>query len=163
MRCRFLWARVKAEAERELMARFDAVCWRPGAIDGKAPEGLPWYYALARRPLFVLLSPFRALYIKNRDTGRAMLQATREGMRGRIVENREIRDLNPCVPGEFTLPSAYYVTTVTPRTVYRGSEEGTLPLVPGRWYLIPDTVTDRHPELIRDPAPVARAVRLSRT
>jgi len=90
---RFLWARVKAEAERELMTRFDAVCWRPGAIDGKAPEGLPWYYALARRPVFVLLSPFRALYIKNRDIGRAMLQATREGMRGRILENREIRSL----------------------------------------------------------------------
>jgi uncharacterized protein YbjT (DUF2867 family) len=88
---RFMWARVKAEAE--LLARFDAVCWRPGAIDGKAPDGLPWYYALARRPLFVLLSPFRALYIKNRDIGRAMLQATREGLRGRILENREIRDL----------------------------------------------------------------------
>jgi uncharacterized protein YbjT (DUF2867 family) len=90
---RFMWARVKGEAERELMARFDAVCRRPGAIDGKAPEGLPWYYALARRPLFVLLSPFRSLYIKNRDIGRAMLQATREGLRGRILENREIRDL----------------------------------------------------------------------
>jgi uncharacterized protein YbjT (DUF2867 family) len=90
---RFMWARVKAEAERELMTRFDAVCWRPGAIDGAPPENLPWYYAMARGPLFVLLRPFRGLYIKAEDIGRAMLLATREGMRGRILENRGIRDL----------------------------------------------------------------------
>jgi uncharacterized protein YbjT (DUF2867 family) len=90
---RFMWARVKAEAERELMTRFAAVCWRPGAIDGAPPENLPWYYAMARGPLFVLLRPFRGLYIKGEDIGRAMLVATREGVRGRILENREIRDL----------------------------------------------------------------------
>ncbi|HEX4497736.1 MAG TPA: epimerase [Thermoanaerobaculia bacterium] len=90
---RLMWARVKAETERELIARFDAVCWRPGAIDGDPPAGLPWYYAMARGPLFVLLRPFRGLYVQSEDIGRAMLLATREGMRGRILENREIRDL----------------------------------------------------------------------
>jgi uncharacterized protein YbjT (DUF2867 family) len=90
---RLMWARVKAETERDLISRFDAVCWRPGAIDGAPPENLPWYYAMARGPLFVLLRPFRSLYVKGEDIGRAMLVAAREGMRGRIVENREIRDL----------------------------------------------------------------------
>ena len=39
----------------------------------------------------VLLRPFRSLYVTGDDIGRAMLQATRERLRGRIVENAEIR------------------------------------------------------------------------
>jgi len=70
--------------------------------------------------------------------------------------------LNPCVPGEFTTPDAYYINSATPRIVYRGSNEGTLPLVTGRWYLIPSGVVDRNPNLSRDPVPVARAPRLIR-
>jgi hypothetical protein len=75
-------------------------------------------------------------------------------------DERDLLALNPCVPGEFTLPDAYYVNSGSPRIVYRGTLEGTLPLVAGRWYLIPDDVLDRHPALRRDSVPVARAPRL---
>jgi uncharacterized protein YbjT (DUF2867 family) len=89
---RFMWARVKAETERELMALGDAVCWRPAAIDGAPSDNAPRAYKVLR-PLFRLLKPFRSLYISGEDLGRAMLQATAERMRGRIVENAEIRDI----------------------------------------------------------------------
>jgi uncharacterized protein YbjT (DUF2867 family) len=89
---RFMWARVKAEAERDLIAEIDAVCWRPAAIDGQPSRSEPWLFK-ALRPLFRLLRPFRGLYVQGEDLGRAMLQATAEGLRGRILENREIRDL----------------------------------------------------------------------
>ncbi len=74
----------------------------------------------------------------------------------------EIADLNPCVPGEFTLPDGLYLNTATPRVVYGGTAEGTLPLVSGRWYLVPMGTVSRHPDLSRDPVSVARAVRLTR-
>ena len=89
---RFMWARVKAETERELIARFDAVCWRPASIDGEPSESEPRLYRNLR-PVFRLLKGFRGLYVEGQDIGRAMLLATREGLRGRIVSNREIRDL----------------------------------------------------------------------
>lgn len=78
------------------------------------------------------------------------------------LDDREMNDLNPCVPGEFTLDEAYYVNTATPRVVYRGTAEGTLPMVAGRWYLIPQDILARYSTLTRDTAPVARAVRLTR-
>ena len=87
---RMLWARVKGETERELIERFGAVCWRPGAIDGEASEHGPWLYG-AIRPLFRLLKPFRNLYVSGEDLGRAMLEGAAEGFRSRIVENAEIR------------------------------------------------------------------------
>jgi hypothetical protein len=74
----------------------------------------------------------------------------------------DLRDLNPCVPGEFTVPQSYYVNTATPHVVYRGTEEGTLPMVSGRWFLIPGTITARVPKVIENTVPVARAVRLTR-
>jgi hypothetical protein len=74
----------------------------------------------------------------------------------------EILDLNPCVPGEFTLPDTFYLNTATPRVVYKGTSEGSLPLVSGRWYLIPGSAAGKHPELKRDAVPVARAARLAR-
>ena len=89
---RMMWARVKAEAERDLLSAVDAVCWRPGFIDGATSASAPRLYQ-AVRPLFRLLRGFRSLYVTGDDIGRAMLQATAEGMRGRIVENAEIRGL----------------------------------------------------------------------
>lgn len=76
------------------------------------------------------------------------------------VDEAEMLELSPCVPGEFTLQSAYYVNTGSPRIVYRGTEEGTLPLVAGKWYFIPSDTLDRHPELRRNTVSVARAPRL---
>jgi uncharacterized protein YbjT (DUF2867 family) len=90
---RFMWARVKAETERDLMAEVDAVCWRPAAIDGVPSRSEPRLFKIARPVLRVLLSPFRGLYVKGEDIGRAMLRATADGLRGRIVENAEIRDI----------------------------------------------------------------------
>jgi len=89
---RFMWARVKAETERELMKAVDAVCWRPAAIDGAPSDNAPRAYKVLR-PLFRVLKPFRSLYISGEDLGRAMLRATIEGMRGRVIENAEIRDM----------------------------------------------------------------------
>lgn len=88
---RIMWSRVKAEAERELMDLAGAVCYRPGAIDGEPTGSKAWYAPL--RPLFKVFSPFRGLYVKGEDLGRAMLQGTRERLRKRILENSEIRDL----------------------------------------------------------------------
>jgi nucleoside-diphosphate-sugar epimerase len=88
----FMWARVKAETERDLLAITNTVCWRPAAIDGMPPADEPWLYR-AVRPLARLLSPLRDAYVSGGDIGRAMLQAHVEGIRGRIIENREIRDL----------------------------------------------------------------------
>jgi uncharacterized protein YbjT (DUF2867 family) len=89
---RFMWARVKAETERDLLATTAALCWRPASIDGMASTSEPALYRLAR-PMMRLLKPFRSLYISGEDLGRAMLQAHAERIIGRIVENPEIRDL----------------------------------------------------------------------
>jgi uncharacterized protein YbjT (DUF2867 family) len=89
---RMMWARVKAETERDLIASVNAVCWRPAFIDGETSQSGPRLYQ-AIRPLFRLLRGFRNLYVTGEDIGRAMLRATAEGIRGRIIENAEIRDL----------------------------------------------------------------------
>ncbi len=92
MSSRFLWARVKAETENDLMALVNAVCWRPAFIDGESSNSSPRLYR-ALRPLFRLLKPFRSFYVNGQDLGRAMLKATLENIRGRAMENAEIRDL----------------------------------------------------------------------
>jgi uncharacterized protein YbjT (DUF2867 family) len=88
---RMMWARVKAETERDLGNVIDSVCWRPAFIDGADSPSQPRIYQ-ALRPVFRILSPFRGLYVTGEDIGRAMLQAAEENMRGRTIENREIRD-----------------------------------------------------------------------
>jgi uncharacterized protein YbjT (DUF2867 family) len=87
---RFMWARVKAEAERDLIDLVQAVCWRPAFIDGESSRHARGFYR-GLRPFFRVLRPFRSLYVAGDDIGYSMLQATRERLRGRIVENREIR------------------------------------------------------------------------
>ena len=89
---RFMWARVKAETERDLIDLIGAVCWRPGAVDAAPSPSTPRIYGLVR-PFFPLLRPIRSLYVTGEDLGRAMLQATVEKQRARVIENREIRDL----------------------------------------------------------------------
>lgn len=87
---RMMWARVKAEAERDLIGLAGAVCWRPAFIDGEDSRNSPRLYQ-ALRPAFRLLRGLRGLYVAGEDIGRAMIQATRDGVRGRIIENAEIR------------------------------------------------------------------------
>ena len=89
---RMMWARVKGETERELIALVNAVCWRPGFIDTPTSESEPRLYRTLK-PVFRLLKPFRRLYVRGEDLGRAMLQTTVAGVRGRVIENPEIRDI----------------------------------------------------------------------
>jgi uncharacterized protein YbjT (DUF2867 family) len=88
---RFMWARVKGETERDLISEVGAVCWRPAAIDGVPSRSEPRLFKVLR-PLLRVLSPFRNLYVKGEDLGRAMLLGAAEDLRGRILENRDIRD-----------------------------------------------------------------------
>ncbi|MEO5928292.1 MAG: hypothetical protein ABIR47_00025 [Candidatus Kapaibacterium sp.] len=89
---RMMWSRVKGATERELISDFGAVCWRPAFIDGENSENGLWLYNTLR-PIFRVLKPFRGLYIAGRDLGNAMIQATIEGMRGQILENRDFHPL----------------------------------------------------------------------
>jgi hypothetical protein len=90
---RQMWARVKGETERDLIAFNEAVCWRPAAIDGVPSAREPLIFKIARPILRVVFGPFRGLYVKGEDIGRAMMEATKQDLRGRIVENVELRDL----------------------------------------------------------------------
>jgi uncharacterized protein YbjT (DUF2867 family) len=90
---RFMWARVKAEAERDLVAQFDAVCWRPASIDGMPSASEPWSYKALRPVARLMLKPFRSLYVTGEDIGLAMLQAATDGARRRVFENAAIRDM----------------------------------------------------------------------
>jgi uncharacterized protein YbjT (DUF2867 family) len=87
---RLTWARVKGQTEKELIELINAVCWRPAFIDG-ADTG-PQLFKAAR-PVLRLFKPFKSLYVSGEDLGHAMLQATIEGMRGKIIENEQIREL----------------------------------------------------------------------
>lgn len=91
---RYMWARVKAETERDLLATGRAVnCWRPAAIDGPPSTSEPTAAKLARPVARILFGPLRSLYVKASDIGVAMIAATEAGIRGRTFENAEIRDL----------------------------------------------------------------------
>jgi nucleoside-diphosphate-sugar epimerase len=89
---RMFWSRVKAQTEHDLIELVEADCWRPAFIDAKPSPSLPKLYA-AFFPLGRLLKPFPKLYIHGYDLGRAMLQATTEKLRRRIIENPEIRQI----------------------------------------------------------------------
>jgi uncharacterized protein YbjT (DUF2867 family) len=89
----WMWARVKAEAERDLIAEVDATCWRPAMIDGTPAAPMPKLAEMMRPMLRAVFSRFRSMYIVSDDIGRAMLHATGQQLRGRIFENAEIRDL----------------------------------------------------------------------
>jgi uncharacterized protein YbjT (DUF2867 family) len=88
---RLMWARVKGEAERDLMARFGATCWRPMGVGAAPSATTPWAFYLAR-PFFPIMRLFPRLFVEGEDLGRAMLQATAEGVHGRIIESAEIHD-----------------------------------------------------------------------
>lgn len=74
------------------MTLVGATCWRPAFIDTDPSDSGPRLLQLLR-PLFRLLKPFPSLYVYGQDLGRAMLQATVENMRGRVIENAEMREI----------------------------------------------------------------------
>ena len=86
------WSKVKGQTENELIELVGANCWRPAFIDAEPSASLPKTYALLR-PALRLMKPFRSLYVKGEDLGRAMLEATQEDLRGRVIENAEIREM----------------------------------------------------------------------
>jgi NAD dependent epimerase/dehydratase family len=89
---RMFWSQVKAQVELDLISLIQADCWRPAFIDAKPSSSLPKLYAILH-PIGRLLKPFPSLYIHGHDLGRAMLQATVESLRSRIIENAEIRQI----------------------------------------------------------------------
>ena len=89
---RYLWSRVKAQTEHDLIELVGADCWRPAFIDAKPSPTQPKLYVLLN-PLGRLFKPFPKLYVHGHDLGCAMLQATVENLRGRIIENPEIRQI----------------------------------------------------------------------
>jgi hypothetical protein len=89
---RTFWSKVKGQTENELMEMVGADCWRPAFIDAEPSASLPKMYAVLR-PALRLLRPFRSFYIAGEDLGRAMLEATKENLRRRVIENAEIREL----------------------------------------------------------------------
>jgi len=89
---RTFWSLVKGQTENELMEQVGAICWRPAFIDAKPSGSLPKLYAVLG-PFLRALKPFRSLYVAGQDLGRAMLEATQENLRQRVVENAEIRAL----------------------------------------------------------------------
>ena len=89
---RTFWSKVKGQTENELMELVGADCWRPGFIDAEPSASLQKAYSFLR-PALRLLRPFHSLYVAGEDLGRAMLEATRESLRRRVIENVEIREL----------------------------------------------------------------------
>jgi hypothetical protein len=89
---RQMWARVKAESENNLIERYGAVCWRPGAIDASRTEGWPFFYPAVIRTMRWIY-PSRRYYVRGEDLGSAMLEVASEHARSRIVENPEIRQI----------------------------------------------------------------------
>ncbi len=89
---RMMWARVKAETEQDLMALMPSVAWRPSVIGGDPSARTPKILKILH-PVFSLLKPFPNLYVTGEDIGRAMIQATIEKIRGRVIENVEIREI----------------------------------------------------------------------
>jgi hypothetical protein len=89
---RMFWSQVKAQVELDLIKLVEANCYRPAFIDAKPSSTLPKLYA-ALHPIGRLLKPFPSLYVHGHDLGRAMLQATVEKLRNRIIENAEIRQI----------------------------------------------------------------------
>ncbi|MGB7438898.1 MAG: hypothetical protein WBW49_26050, partial [Candidatus Acidiferrum sp.] len=61
-------------------------------IDAKPSASIPRIYTWLL-PIGKLLKPFPGMYVDGRDLGRAMLQATIEKIRSRVIENREIREI----------------------------------------------------------------------
>jgi uncharacterized protein YbjT (DUF2867 family) len=89
---RMFWSRVKAQTEHDLIELVGADCWRPAFIDAKPSASLPRIYALFF-PLGRLFKAFPRFYVHGHDVALAMLQATLEGLRGRVFENPEIREI----------------------------------------------------------------------
>ncbi|MCB9734893.1 MAG: epimerase [Deltaproteobacteria bacterium] len=94
-RSRFMWARVKGDAELALRALDPplggVVCWRPGYIHPREPGAV----MRAIYPAFRLIP---GASVRATELGRAMVRATLDGLREGTLENRAIRRLAAAAP-----------------------------------------------------------------
>ncbi len=92
---RFMWARIKGEAERDLsaMGLGGAVHYRPGLIVGQGSMKSRYVMEKLLRPLEFVYRPFQSISIRTDEFAQAMLQATVECLTDAILENRDLRVL----------------------------------------------------------------------
>ena len=83
-----------------------------------------------------------------------------EWLSGYGLTPSEIERLLPTVPGTMTSTRCFYVNSMLPRHIFRGREQGSLPLTAGRWFLIPLEIVESFPKLWANPVPPAAAVSL---
>ena len=76
------------------------------------------------------------------------------------LSETEIGRILPTVPGGLTGPRYYYVNSMLPKRIFRGRDQGSLPLTSGRWFLIPLEIVEAHPKLSESPLLPAAAVSL---
>jgi hypothetical protein len=74
------------------------------------------------------------------------------------LDRPEIGRLLPTVPGTLTSPRCFYVNSMLPKHIFRGREQGSLPLTAGRWFLIPLEIVRAFPKLWESTLPPAAAV-----
>lgn len=92
---RFMWARVKAQAEKALgeLGMAGLLVYRPGYIHPREPApNRAWTEKIARA-LYPLYSWWEIASIQNTDLGKAMILTTVAGKREGLLDNRTIRRL----------------------------------------------------------------------
>lgn len=92
---RFMWSRIKGEAERDLSAAGlgGAVHYRPALIVGDGSVQSRYTMEKLLRPLEFLYRPLKGFSIRTTEFGWAMIQATVEDIREAVLENRDLRAL----------------------------------------------------------------------
>lgn len=73
------------------------------------------------------------------------------------LHRSDVHRLLPALPGGLTSRNSFYVNTMIPRYIFRGREQGSIPLTPGRWYLIPIELVQAKPRLRESPLSLAAA------
>ncbi len=71
------------------------------------------------------------------------------------LTEEELRRLLPAVPGGSTDDRCYYVNTLLPDMIFKGRTYGTIPLTPGRWFLIPLEIVESHSRIREAAKPLA--------
>ncbi|MCP4601528.1 MAG: epimerase [Proteobacteria bacterium] len=90
-----MWARIKGETELALadLGLAGLVCWRPGYIYSVRPvKGRPFGDRIMRMT-YPVFRGFSGMSVTSTNLGKAMLQATFNGLGHGILENRDIREL----------------------------------------------------------------------
>ncbi len=80
-----------------------------------------------------------------------------EWLSGYGLNSTEMGRLLPTVPGTMTSAQSFYVNSMLPKCIFRGREQGSLPLIAGRWFLIPLEIVVAHPKLAESTHPPAAA------